>query len=73
MARAAHVPNWSSVRFNKSPIGGKIKTEMALRIKTIERAVAIVSVEAFTIGEMAEMALPPQMLVPVVIRRDKVF
>jgi hypothetical protein len=52
-------------------MGGKIKTERAFKIKIIPKAVAMVTFEALTIGAKADIALPPQMDVPAVIKRER--
>ncbi len=49
-------------------MGGKINTERPLRIKTMPNDVAIVTPGAFINGAIAEIALPPQMEVPKVMR-----
>ena len=52
-------------------MGGNIKTERAFKMKIIPKAVAMVTFEALTIGAKADIALPPQIEVPAVIRRER--
>src|SRR5690348_9298854 len=69
IARAAHNPNCVCVNFNADPMGGKISRATELRTKIVPSDTAICSSLAPVMGPTAAIALPPQMAVPVEIRK----
>src|SRR5664279_6634504 len=70
MASAAHNPNWVCDNFSAAPIAGKVSSATELSMKIVPNETDISSSVAPTTGPTAAMALPPQIAVPVEIRKD---
>src|SRR5690606_2916917 len=60
---ALHKPNSCCVSPSQCPIGGKINKAAALRMKITPKAVDVWFSSALITGEIAVMALPPQIAV----------
>ena len=68
MAIADQTPNCVCVRCSAAPIGGKMKSAIELRMKTVPSETDISSSLAPMTGPTAAIALPPQIAVPEEIR-----
>src|SRR5205807_7619778 len=73
MASAAHNPNCVWVSLKAAPMAGKISSAMELRTNTVPSETAISSSVAWQMGPTAAIALPPQIAVPVEIRKAEVL
>ena len=70
MEIAAQTPNWPWLRCSACPMGGKMNSATAFRMNTVASETVIDSARAPIAGPTAAIALPPQMLVPAVIKNE---
>src|SRR5664279_668543 len=70
IASAAHNPNWFWESFSAAPIAGKVSRATEFSMKTVPSETDISSSVAPTTGPTAAIALPPQIAVPVEIRKE---
>ena len=70
MATALQIPNWDSVRLKKWPIVGKVSKAIEFRRNITPSEIEMSFSEASIMGEIAAIALPPQIAVPEDIRWD---